>query len=135
MRVRAGKKGFFVHPVIYNLAKKVLILKKNKLNFSWYCENKTFNIRSSFYIRRLRSIVIYAHNGRDLLPSNPHDFIKNKYTFKIGQITYNRHLPEKRTFRAYREVIMQDMKKKRGAVLKIARRRKYTYFKYDGTSS
>lgn len=134
MRVNPGKKGFFVHPIIYNLAKKILVLKKNKLNYSYVCQIKTFNIRSSFYINRLRDIIIYSHDGRDMLPSNPHDFINNKYTFKIGQITYNRHLPEKRTPKFAREFIIQDMKKKRGTVLKIARRKKYSYFKYGSSS-
>lgn len=131
MRVKCGKKGFFVHPIIYNLSKKILDLKKNKLNVVYTARTNTFNIRSSFYINRLRDVIIYAHDGRDLLPSVPHDFIENKYTFRIGQITYNRHLPEKRTHRFGRDAILHDMKKKRGTVLKVARRRKYTYYKWD----
>ena len=130
MRVKCGKKGFFVHPVIYNLAKKILDIKKNRLKVAYAARINTFNIRSSFYINRLRDITIYAHDGRSIFPSNPHDFIGNKYSFKIGQITYNRHLPEKRTPKWGREYIIQDMKKKRGAVLKVSRRKKYTYYKW-----
>lgn len=134
MRVNPGKKGFFVHPVIYSFAKKARFLKKSVANFKYVHDIKTFNIRSSFYINKIRDIVIYAHDGRDLLPSHPRDFVKNKYTFRIGQITYNRHLPEKRSFKWNRDYIIQDMKKKRGLILKVARRKKYTYFKY-GTPS
>ena len=134
MRVKPGKKGFFVHPVIYYLAKNIHAIKKNKLKFNYVNRDKTFNIRSSFYLNRLRDVVIYAHDGRDLLPSHPYDFIKNKYSFKIGQITYNRHLPEKRTPKWGRNIIINDMKKKRGLILKVSRRKKYIYFKY-GTSS
>lgn len=134
MRVKCGKKGFFVHPVIYYFAKKANDLKEGKLNFHYINRDVNFNIRSSFYINRMRSIIVYAHNGRDVLPSHPHDFIKNKYTFKIGQITYNRHLLEKRAPKVNRDYIISDMNKKKGAVLKVARRKKYTYFKYGSSS-
>lgn len=134
MRVKCGKKGFFVHPIIYNFAKKVDVLKQNKLNFHYVNQYRNLNIRSSFYINRLRDIIIYAHDGRDVLPSHPYDFIKNKYTFKIGQITYNRHILEKRSPKANTNYVINDMKKKRGAVLKVARRKKYTYFKYGSLS-
>ena len=134
MRVNPGKKGFFVHPIIYKYAKKIRFLRKSDISLTYVSDIKTLNIRSSFYINRIRDVMIYAHDGRDLLPSHPHDFIKNKYTFRIGQITYNRHLPEKRSFKANRDFIINDMKKKRGLILKIARRKKYTYFKYGSSS-
>ena len=124
------KKGFFCSSYYIQFSEKILDIKKNRLKVAYAARTNTFNIRSSFYINRLRDITIYAHDGRNILPSNPHDFIGNKYSFKIGQITYNRHLPEKRTPKWGREYIIQDMKKKRGAVLKISRRKKYTYYKW-----
>jgi hypothetical protein len=134
MRVKPGKKGFFVHPIIYNFTKKVVKAGKKNPILSFVSNIPTLNIRSSFYLNKIKKVSIQVHDGRRLIASHPYDFRKTNYTFKIGQTTYNRHLPEKRSSKRNFQLVFNDIKKKKGQVLKISRRKKYVYFDYGASS-
>ena len=110
------KRGRFIHPILFAFAKTT---KKTFLTN----KNFTLNLRSSSFLKIFFFRTLNVHNGRKFFANDP-VFMKpsllaySKYNFKIGQFALTRPIHEKRRIVPGRQHVLDDLKRKEGAVFK-----------------
>jgi len=118
-------KGKFIQYIIY---------KKFKDGVRDFKIDKYFNIRKSFFIKKFINCSFNVHNGKYYVKNDPVHFslalkeYKN-FSFKIGQFSYNKHVHARGGPNRNLHYLLQDIKKKRGVLIKLKKKKKLVFEK------
>ena len=118
-------KGKFIQQIIF---------KKFKNGVREFKIDKYYNIRKSFFLNKFINCSFSIHNGRFYVSNDPVYFslalkeYKN-FSFKLGQFSYNKQIQTKGGQNSGIYLLLEDIKKKRGVLVKLRKKKKLIFKK------